>query len=195
MPYKDPVVKREKQREIDRRWRLAHPDRYAEKKRRTVAARTERYRTDPEYRRRVLIANGNYKTQAPATPPAASSYPYALAGEPIPEIVARVNVLVPKSLPEDIRSDVCQDILLALLEGRAELPTLEVGPFISQGYQRLGNLAEISLFTIVNTSYARPQTLADRLVGPRELCPDCGGPVIYAEGCKACGWRCGWNDC
>lgn len=28
-----------------------------------------------------------------------------------------------------------------------------------------------------------------------EVCPECGGKVVYAEGCKSCGNGCGWSKC
>lgn len=60
-------------------------------------------------------------------------YPYMLH-EPRKEndLVLKVNAVVPHGLPEDIRADVCQDIIVAVLEGKLNIDNAKdnIGEFI-----------------------------------------------------------------
>lgn len=124
--------------------------------------------------------------------PVAEQYPYARSNDV--EIVAQVDALVSHGLPDDVRADVCQEILLALLEGREQLATLDVGRYVRNGYRQLTSWGDVSLYA-PSAAYDGDFTLESHLANALANCLECGGPVIYAEGCKACGWRCGWSDC
>jgi hypothetical protein len=65
------------------------------------------------------------KPQRIPKPELPSFYPY-ISGEPTKEhnLLLAVEMLIPKSLPNDVRSDVCQDMIVAVLSGEASLDTL-----------------------------------------------------------------------
>lgn len=51
------------------------------------------------------------------------------------DLIERVNALVPKNLPDHVRSDVCQETILRFLEGEIELTANGVRSVISKFYQ------------------------------------------------------------
>lgn len=73
--------------------------------------------------------------------PSMACYPY-IAHDPKKDgfdLVARVNRAVPRSLPEDIRADICQDIIVAVLSGELTESDLAEGikRFIGTGRREL----------------------------------------------------------
>lgn len=70
------------------------------------------------------------------------NYPY-IASSSMPsdgsDLIAKVNSLVSKHLPEDIRADVCQEILLRIVSGDLQADELSrdiVRPFVTERYRQ-----------------------------------------------------------
>jgi hypothetical protein len=75
-------------------------------------------------------------------------YPYHLsAGAEGADLVCAINNLVPRSLPESVRADVCQELALAVLSGGIEPCDLSdhVGSYIREQFRFLPNRFHISL--------------------------------------------------
>lgn len=53
------------------------------------------------------------------------------------DMVAKVHEAVPKMLPHSIRADICQDVIVAVLNGEIEIENLknEIKPFISRNFK------------------------------------------------------------
>lgn len=90
-------------------------------------------------------------TRRPTTAPrVALSYPFVTKRRDENADLLRVNELVPKSLPEWIRADVCQNVLLAIYEGTTSLEEIEANRskvrwFIAKFYKEQMPYQEISL--------------------------------------------------
>lgn len=71
--------------------------------------------------------------------PMPSLYPF-ISGEPKKEhdLLVAVHNVVPQGLPKQHREDICQDIIVAILEGKLNLENLkdEVPAFIKQAYKQ-----------------------------------------------------------
>jgi hypothetical protein len=80
-------------------------------------------------------------------------------------LLRTVNTILPRNLPEQIRADVGQDLLLAVLDGQInekEIP-LYVAPFIKRIWaQQQSRFKEVSLEALVGSSERR---LEDMLIG------------------------------
>lgn len=74
----------------------------------------------------------------PAPPPVPSFYPF-VSEEPLEEhtLLMAVHDIVPEGLPEQIRRDVCQDIIVSILSGETQLENLrgDIKPFISKVFK------------------------------------------------------------
>lgn len=107
---------------------------------------------------------GNIKAQ-----PASACYPF-IAHDPKKEgfdLVAKVNKAVPKGLPEEIRADICQDIICAILMGEMKEDDLQGGVkhFIAQGRKMFVNKWDfVGLDAPINGFEG--QTYADVISGP-----------------------------
>lgn len=94
--------------------------------------------------------------------PLTTYYPYVVSNDADgTELVGYVNSLVPKYLPEALRADVCQEMILAVLSGEVEASNLsgyvrqyikEQGQFLPQ-YRREAALDAPMYFNGAGTSY------------------------------------------
>lgn len=97
-------------REVQRAWWKANPDKVAEYLRRA----RERYIPRPRAPRRR------------PTSPLSLLYPYNLSTMADgAELITRIIDLVPRTLPEAVRADVCQELALAVLGGEADPDRLD----------------------------------------------------------------------
>jgi len=65
-------------------------------------------------------------------------WPFLISGRDLPSYVKQINDVIPKTLPEYIRADVCQEMALAILEGQIteeEIPA-NAREYIKQIYKR-----------------------------------------------------------
>lgn len=84
---------------------------------------------------RSLLSSKKLKSQ----PRQNLSYPFisSVRGEHA-DIIA-VNALVPRGLPDHIRGDVCQEIMLAILEGKTTLEELRLSSSLVRSFVRRAN--------------------------------------------------------
>lgn len=66
-----------------------------------------------------------YKPKLRTPKPAALEYPYIIKPRNEHADLMVVNAIVPKGIPDNMRADMCQEILLAILEGRTSLEMLK----------------------------------------------------------------------
>ena len=57
--------------------------------------------------------------------PRSMAYPYIAKARPEHADILAINAIVPNGLPESMRGDVCQEIMIAILEGRTTLEQLK----------------------------------------------------------------------
>lgn len=57
----------------------------------------------------------------------AANYPYLRGEDKTGAMIEAVNAVVPRLFPNHMRADICQDLLLAILEGEATIQTLKDG--------------------------------------------------------------------
>lgn len=64
-------------------------------------------------------------------------YPYVSRGARSHTLIEAVNAAVPRTLPEHVRSDLCQDLILAVLEGEIPLEGIQhqVKPYLTRVYR------------------------------------------------------------
>lgn len=70
---------------------------------------------------RLLLPKGKSRSG----PRALLNYPYIQKLRPEHADIVAINNLIPKSVPDHMRSDMCQEIMLAILEGRTTLQRLQ----------------------------------------------------------------------
>lgn len=80
----------------------------------------------------------------------ALQYPFVQGAQPDGADLLAVNAMVPKSLPEHVRADICQTIMLALFEGETSMAQLRANQssasyFIRKFYRENYDRREISL--------------------------------------------------
>lgn len=70
-----------------------------------------------------IIAPKNKRPRIERTSPLA--YPYIVKPRPEHADLLAINAIIPKSIPDDMRADMCQEIMVALLEGRTTIDVLK----------------------------------------------------------------------
>lgn len=99
--------------------------------------------------------------------PLATCYPYIREGEEI-ELLLLVNEAVPKTIPHEVRADVCQELLLSILTGELTRETFidHIGAYTREAYKQLGDkYKEISLDAPLYRD-GQTYTLLDTLAAP-----------------------------
>ena len=99
--------------------------------------------------------------------PLMTCYPYIREGEES-ELLLLVNDAVPKTIQSEVRADVCQELLLAILTGELTQETFidHVGEYTREAYKQLGDrFKEISLDAPLHRN-GQTYTLADVLAAP-----------------------------
>ncbi len=71
-----------------------------------------------------LILPKRSKREVISRPSGQLAYPYLGKAKPEHADILAINAIVPKALPEHVRADVCQEIMIAILEGRTTLEKL-----------------------------------------------------------------------
>ncbi len=138
---------KEQRRESSVKWRKRNPERLKEYAARSgskperidyMRAYREQYRENiAAYKRGWKEQNGLY---ARSVEPVSLFYPYSTGFNPQDEgaeLLIAINNLVPRSLPEAIRADVCQEIALDVLLGNLNIANLAatVGHYIKSAYK------------------------------------------------------------
>ena len=150
--------------------------------------RRSRYQNDLVYRQQILESNSqwantnrkriNYEEQLP------DYYPY---GPVVSPLLAAVIEAVTRNIPEDIRAETCQQMLLAILEGRLKLDEVQnrSGEFINATYRMLYDGWKIR--SIYEPAFQDSETLLlqDVIEDPRSICEDCGSPTDFGM-CSIC---------
>jgi hypothetical protein len=97
--------------------------------------------------------------------PAPLCYPYINTRRAEHDALLRVNSMVPRGLPEWIRADVCQTIMLEVLEGKASVESMDfaaVAGFIRRVRRENGDYRLVSLDAPMGgTDLRRIDTIAD----------------------------------
>lgn len=121
------------------------------------------------------ISGSSYRTrrlwrQIYRTPlePVTEYYPF-ITGKPTSDhdLILAVDRLVPKYLPSDVRSDICQDMIVAILTGETSFENLRDAPkrYIKERLQQApSRYGHVSLDAPVITGDNRSRTLAEMLV-------------------------------
>jgi hypothetical protein len=105
---------------------------------------------DCEFYRRLGHIGGTARWSKPGacgSPLNRLNYPYMLSADDGSELVQAVNSIVPRGLYDDCRADICQDILVAILEGELEREALSnqtVGGFITRWFRQRGRHVSLS---------------------------------------------------
>ena len=120
-------------------------------------------------------------------------YPYIRTGTTSDdELVVRVHRAVPMSLPESIRADVCQSLLLAILEGDLQLERIPevLEEFVREAKNQLHPYAERSVETLSGTNGdggGRPFWDRYQLVEVNADAEDSASPLHGSLECPICG--------
>lgn len=119
----------------------------------------------------------------PVGPPPPEYYPY---GQPISPLLATVIEAVTRNLPEEVRAETCQEMLLAILEGRLKLDdtSLRAEEFIKATYRTLFDGWKIRSIYEPNSKDSKIQ-IKDSIQDVRLFCDDCGAPTDFGE-CLLC---------
>lgn len=89
----------------------------------------------------------------PATEPL-MAYPYIAKAKPENADLRAINAVVPANIPEHMRADICQEIMLAVLEGRTTLEQLQqrgrgasyfIRKFWKENYEQAGHALSFSV--------------------------------------------------
>lgn len=103
-----------------------------------------------EYYRRIGQLGGTARWSKPGacgSPLNRLNYPYMLSADDGSELLQAVNSMVPRGLYDDCRADVCQEMLLAILEGKLEREALSnqtVNSFVTRWFRQRGRDVSLS---------------------------------------------------
>jgi len=88
------------------------------------AAVYKRRELDPDFRRLMEVAP-NGRLGIPKRPRIVTLvYPYIIMPRPEHEEILAINNIVPRTFPDQMRADICQEVMLAVLEGRTTIDEL-----------------------------------------------------------------------
>jgi len=78
-------------------------------------------------------------------------WPYIVYGNNVPDIVIKVHKVVPLSIPEKIRPDICQDIIVDILSGTIEHKDIpgKLRSYINIAYRNVGEYRTRSIYDTV----------------------------------------------
>jgi hypothetical protein len=75
-------------------------------------------------------------------------WPYVVYGKNVPDVVIQIHEAVPINIPEKIRPDVCQDIIVDILEGLltvSDIPNV-LRKYINSAYKKIGDYRARSIY-------------------------------------------------
>lgn len=145
------------------------------------------YHNPIKHQHRLVEDRGRLRDSRPLVgPPPPEFYPY---GQTISPLLETVINAVTKNLPEDVRAETCQEMLLAILEGRLNLDesSNRAEEFIQATYRTLyqgWKIRSVDDFAFTNSTDSK-LTLREILPDNSLLCEDCGAPTYFGE-CTLC---------
>jgi hypothetical protein len=98
---------------------IVHDPQRERERHRESGERLSLLRTDPDFCRKMYLARS-----PAAAGVVALCYPYIIRARPEHADILEVNNLIPRTFDSDRRADICQELLLAILEGRMTMQQL-----------------------------------------------------------------------
>jgi ribonucleoside-diphosphate reductase alpha chain len=83
----------------------------------------------------------------------------------------------------------CADIIANCLKEYFDVDDSDIKPISSSTY-----IPDIPLDKKEFEKFYKPGILTKEEANPKEKCPECGEPIVLAEGCLTC-QTCGWSKC
>ena len=149
--------------------------------------RRSRYQNNLVYRQQVLSYNSQWEStnrkRIGYEEPLPDYYPYGPVVSPLLEAVIEA---VTRNIPEDIRAETCQQMLLAILEGRLKLDEIQSRSreFINATYRMLYDGWKIR--SICEPAFQDSKILLQEVIeDPKLICEDCGSPTDFGM-CSIC---------